>query len=391
MDVDVTIRNENRRDAGQITTFESLQLLQRRCDAGRWTLVTKNPRDAGALWPKMDSEGKITANRGVILRRSDGYLASGWQDRPPTVVNDGKTTTWTFQGWDDTYLMYRALCYPLPTAPVTAQTDAHHVVTGSASERIREYFRANVVARRAIPGADAGATTAIGPAGETQLRFDRLLTAAQVIAGRELNFRVVQRGASLVLEQWAPVDKRSSIVFAPEAGTVTGWSFEPTESKANTVVVGAGGEMALRGFREYSDSDDSDAWGPIEEFKDRRDLSLENPDWFLVAEADARQFLAESVSRNTFKITLKGSPKRRYGIDFIVGDRVRAYIDTDDDGQPVGLVDDLVEEATTTWSSAGEVCNVVIGSANNPQNPVQWLSQRLLLAMDRIRQLEAGR
>src|SRR5690606_33266971 len=77
----------------------------------------------------------------------------------------------------------------------------------------------------------------------------------------------------------------------------------------------------------------------------------------------AREFLDESTSRASFSIELSPGPDLRYGIHYEVGDLVLAYIGQDENSQPVGLIEDLIEEAEITWNEEGERAAVNIGGA----------------------------
>lgn len=403
-DVEVYIRRADRQTTGSTSRWTSLTLVQRRNDVGTWTLVTSSPEDAQALSPVVDAAGDIVQPRGVIIRRDDGTggqitVASGWCDGLPNVVQSNGRTEWTFTGWDDTVLLADTECWPLPSAPVTAQTDAYDVRTGPRSNRIRDYWIVNVENRLAIPGAVGGNQLNLGSTGTSRARFRNLLELAQEIAGRETNFAVRQRDSdrALFLFQGLPIDKRLAVQFSPQLGTVHGWSYTATPAEATRVVIGAGGEGAARGFREYVNGAEEASLGgvrKIERFKDRRDLDITNPepgdDWLAEAAEDAAEFLEENRSRATFTIDATDMQGMRYGTDFAVGDLVRAYIDTDNDGQPVGLVDDLIEEATVTWSSQGERVDVRIGSLDD-LDPTSKLARQQRIDRRRIADLEARR
>lgn len=369
--IQVILRGPQRQNLGDCTTWASVSVVARRNDLWQWTLVTSNPADAALMLPATNTAGKITSNRGVILRRiqPDGSAVtfmSGWQSKYPDVSTDGGLTTWTFTGYDDTKLLASATLWPKPDAAVTAQTDTHHRISGPASNRIRGYAIANLVTRLGVDGFSTGSQLNLGPSKPSQARFDDFLPFAQNIAGRALNFQVRQRDSDsdLFLYQWLPPDRRSSVRFSPALGTVTAWSSASTEPTVNVVIVGAGGEGVLRRFRRYVDQASINVYGPLEVFKDRRDLNPdEDPDWELQAEVDALEILEEGAARSTFQIDIQGADGARPFVDYVPGDRVLAYADADEAQQPIGpVVDDLVEEIQVTYSAEGEQGTVRVGS-----------------------------
>lgn len=392
---EVYIRGTDRRTLGLASSWVRLDLHALRNDVSRWTLVTRDAATAALLSPPTNAEGRMTGARGVIIRRGGGTIVSGWCDGSPNVTNDGYVTEWTFSGWDDTVIMADALCWPRPLSPIDQQTDRDHVIQGPASNRIRDYFIQNVGVRLAIPGATGGDQLNLGPNRKSRARFRNLLELAQSIAHRDLNFQVRQRDGNrdLFLYQWLPVDKRPGrhpkpVVFSPALGTVHGWSHEFTPATATRVVVGAGGEDEQRGFREFIghvSEEELAGVRKIEKFEDRRDLSLtdedDNPsdEWVDEAREDASEKLAEATSRATFTINITGQPGYEYGIDYTVGDLVRAYIDQDANSQPIGLVDDLIDEVTVTWSAEGEQAEIRVGSpdAEATNRPLEWGLRKL--------------
>lgn len=399
MDVEVYIRDKDRRTIGSTSSWKSLTVKERRNDVGRWTLVTTSPEDAQVLSPTVDNSGKIIAPRGVLIRRDDGGttidVMSGWCGGLPDVENNSGKTEWAFSGWDENIILADTLCWPKPDAAVSAQTDTHDVRTGQRSNRIRDYFNANVRDRLGIPGVDAGPALNLGVVGTSRARFVGLLELAQEIAGRELNFTIRQRDTdrALFLYQWKPVDKRLDVQFTPETGTVHSWSYTATDTAATRVIIGAGGEGTARMFRQYINSAEEINLGEVrkvERFKDRRDLQSDNPDWITEADEDAAEFLLENSSRATFRIDATDMPGLRVAADLRAGDLVRAYTATDTAGQPIGLVEDLIEETTTKWDSEGERTEVRIGTLEE-LDPMSRLARQMRVDRRRIADLEARR
>ncbi|HTF53599.1 MAG TPA: hypothetical protein VK735_39655 [Pseudonocardia sp.] len=393
--IQVYIRDIDRSIIGSTSTWASLSVVARRNDVGQWTLVIASPEDAALLTPVINSQGKITRNRGIVLRRENvngipATFMSGWLAQEPEIEHSGGETVWTFTGFDDTHLMRRTLCWPKPSAAVTAQTDTHDIRSGPASDRIRGYFNANTVVRVDSAG-NGGAVLGLGPSAITQARFKGLLELSQEIAGRAVNFKVMQRDSdrALYLYQWAPADKRLDVQFSPALGTVQSWSATSKDSTGNTVITGAGGEMELRVFRRYADANDITAWGVYEVFKDRRDISPTDPNLEDVLAVDGLEFLEENVARSSFTANISSAPDARPFVHYAPGDLVRRYIDQDANGQPIGLVDDLIETVEASWSAEGETGSIQIGAPM--ENLDELMARQLRLAMRRITDLETRR
>jgi len=391
--IQVYVRDSNRQTFAELTTWSTVTVIGRFNDVGQWTLITENPLEAQALTPPTNSLGQITARRGLIFRREDTAgtpqtFMSGWLSKEPDVESSEGQTQWTFNGYNDTNLLRNALCWPRPTAAATAQTDSHDIRIGPISNRIRDYFIANVVTRQGVAGATGGSQVNLGASGITKARFKGLLELAQELCGRAINFEIRQRDSdqALFLYFWLPEDKRLSVQFSPSLGTVQAWSRSSSETTCNRVILGAGGEMELRVFRQFQDAEDISDWGPIEVFKDRRDLSPEDPTLEDELTVDGLTFLDESKGRSTFTIDVSGAPGSLPWVHFRPGDRVRAYIDTDDNGQPVGLVDDLVWQVDAEWSAEGESGTVQIG---NPEDvPDETTARTIRKTIRRVNDLE---
>lgn len=393
--IQVYVRDSNRNVFAQLTTWSEVTVVGRFNDVSQWTLVTENPLEAQALTPPVDSSGKITGRRGVILRRDDTNgnpqtFMSGWLSKEPDVDSSGGQTQWTFTGYDDTVLLRNALCWPLPNAAANQQTESHDIRIGTVTSRIRGYFNANVVTRQAVPGALAQSVN-LGASGVTKARFKGLLELAQELCGRGINFEVRQRDSdrALYLQFWTPEDKRLSVQFSPALGTVQSWKRASSETTCNRVIIGAGGEMELRVFRQFQDVEDISDWGPIEQFKDRRDLSPEDEALEDELTVDGLTFLDENKGRSTFTIDISGSPNAQPWVHYRPGDLVRAYIDTDENSQPIGLTDDIVWQVEATWSADGEEGTVQIG---NPEDaPDEKTARTIRKTIRRVTDLETRR
>jgi len=398
--IQVFVRDHNRQVVGMTTRWSSVTISARRNDLWTWTVTMTDPADAALMMPPTDAAGKVTHKRGVVLRRiqPDGSavtIMSGWQSKFPDVSSDGATTTWTFTGYDDTSHLL-VLLWPIPTAPITSQTDTHDRRTGPISNRLRDYFIGNVSNRLGVNGAAGGNQVNLGATGVSQARFADFLPFAQELTARSVNFQVRQRDTDslLFLYQWAPVDRRATVRFSPALGTVQGWSSNSTPCTANIAIVGAGGEGVLRRFRRYADAASIQAWGPREVFVDRRDLNPdEDEDWELQAEVAGLEAIEQGAARSSFTLETEfggGGIAPTPFVDFWPGDRVLAYADADEAQQPIGPVtDDLVEQVDTTYSEAGESGTVRVGSV--PDDVDNAMARQIRNLGRRIHGLETRR
>lgn len=380
-DVEVYVRGPVRATAGLLASWSSLTLVQRRNDVGRWTLTL----------PLAD-EAILAPGTGVVIRRDGTTLASGWRWPHYSVAVRGAEREWTVSGWDDTVILADTLCWPRPQSAIGSQVDRDNIATGAASTRVRTMFQRNVVDRLVVPGANQGTDPVVGPSGTSRARFRQLLELAQEACGTAVNFRVVQRDSdnALALEFREPEDLRLAVQFSPDVGTVHGWELSDAGPEVTRVIVGAGGEDVDRLFRQRTSTDlglagsrESD-WQHvrrIEEFHDARGLDPAEPSTPDEADAQADEELLRGRARQSFNLTVSDVPGQRYGVDYLVGDLVRAYAED-------VPVDDLVEQVEVTWDAdGGERTTVWVGPVDDPDEADARRERSL---RRRIRQLETA-
>jgi hypothetical protein len=356
MNPQLYVRGSNRETVGLVESWSTLTLVQRRNDVGRWTVVLSNEADADLFQP----------GTGVLIRRQGQTLVSGWLETR-AFTRSGATQQWTFGGWDDLIYFADTTCWPKPGSGITAQTDAYNVRTGPASDRIVGYWADNVVARLGIPGTGSGPVAGLGTIGTSRARFHTLLELAQAAAAKTLNFAVVQRDSDLVIVPTftLPRNLTLAVQFSPDVGTVTGYSWTDTHPTATRIPVGGGDQLANRKFRLFTDTAAEAEWASVrkpERFTDRRDLDpLEATFESEMADEGAEQLL-EGRRRSTFGMDVTDTEGLRYGINYQVGDKVRAY------PTPGVPLDDLVEEVEVTWDAeSGETAQVWVGPREDPQ------------------------
>jgi hypothetical protein len=155
------------------------------------------------------------------------------------------------------------------------------------------------------------------------------------------------------------------------------------------VIIGCGDIDEGRIFRQRDSSQaglvgsrESD-WGgvrKIEQFIDARDLKPGEPT--LATEADQRgdDYLVEGRRRQSLYVDASDTVGQRYGVEYGIGDLVRAY------PIPDLHIDDLVEQVEITWdSNGGERAKVWIGPV---EDPIERDARRERDMRARIRRLE---
>jgi hypothetical protein len=348
--VEVYTRGPDRGTTGGVTTWSRLDLVARRNDVGRWTITVESAQDAALFAP----------GSGVIIRRGGVTVLSGWT-AARRFSKQGAVGQWVFGGWDDTVYLADTTCWPKPSAVITSQTDKDHVVTGAASTRVIAYWQANVMARLGIAGTASGADPTLGASGTSRARFHTLLELAQQACGKSVNVRVVQSGGGALIQPVfaLPRDLRLAVQFSPEVGTVTGYDWSDVAPTATRVALAANNTGAARVFRGYLDTAAEQAWSSVrrpETFLDRRDLTSTDGTFTAEAAEAGAEALLDGRRRSTFGMTVTDTEGLRYGVDYLVGDLVRAYPEP---GEPI---DDLVEEVTVSFNAEqGETAQVWVG------------------------------
>lgn len=356
MTVEIYVRGTDRGTVGLVSSWHQLMLVERRNDIGRWTLALATELDADLFQP----------GTGVIIRRDGTTLMSGWLESRQ-FTKTGAQAEWVLSGWDDLVYFADTTCWPKPAAGITAQTDAYEVRTGAASTRINGYWTANVVSRLAIAGAATNIDPAVGPSGTSRARFHTLLELAQQACGKTVNFRVTQSDVDNSIRPTfaLPPDRRLGVQFSPEVGTVTSYEWADIHPTVTRVPVGGGDAAANRKFRLFTDTAAETVWGSVrrpEKFSDRRDLDpLESTFETEMSDEGANELL-EGRRRSMFGMQVTDTEGLRYGVDYRVGDQVRAY------PEPGVPLDDLVEEVEVTFNAEqGETAAVWVGPREDPQ------------------------
>lgn len=309
-------------------------------------------------------------------KRIVGGPVRSWAGKGPA-----RSAVLTFTVEDDWRLLTRVLGWPVPTAPLTAQTSEYDTRTGPAETVAKAVIAANV-ARLGLPVTVApslGRGSSITAAFRFHPLADRLLP---LITQAGIGLTVRQEGAGFVVDAYAPAAYPRTLSEA--SGVVQAWEWTHEAPRATRTVVGAGGEGVDRYLSEYVSVATEVEWGDVVEvFTDARNVKTDDPDLARLVVESAAQTLVEGATRAGLKVTLSETETFRYGRTVSVGDTVRMEVG------PGITVEDVLLDATLTWDVASGVnVSPVIGDRAD----VSTLYARAVSTLARgLRNLNAGR
>lgn len=324
---------------GVIEDFQGCDVVARFADVGTWAL------DLDARAPL--AQQLTQPGYGVELVR-DGTVVLSGDMRYRKRSRDGAKSRIMVSGYDDNVWLARRWAHPQPATtapPYNAQ--AYDVRTGQASTIMGEYVDVNagpgaIVVRRVV-GLALAADPTIGTTVTGRARWQPLLQLLQelAVAGGGLGFHLRRSGATREFSVYQPADLTGSVRFSTELGNLASYEYESEAPTANYVAVGGGGEGTARTIREGQDPQSVVDWGRIEDFKDRRDTTVD-------AELDQEitKSLGETAGTYGLTITPIETDHLRYLVDYDLGDQVTAVLD----GEPIR---DVIREVRIKLSPDG--------------------------------------
>lgn len=342
-DTEIYLRNAALEIVGQVDDFTKLEAVIRFNTAGSWIL------DVPA-----SLASKLGPGAGIVARRGATVLFSGPVTEPSR--NWSKDTdSLSVAGITDE-------CHPddrlaLPADPPYTADD-YDVRTDDAETVIKGYVDANLGPsadpdRRPPGGLVLGPNLHRGSTVTGRARFDNLgdLIRSLAVAGGDLGWRIVQQGTDLVFDVYEPMDRSATAKFSPALGNLRSFSYKPTVSKANYVIVGGGGQGTGRVFVEGGDAGQIARWRRrIETFRDRRDTTVVG---------ELNQTRSEELASNAEKLALTIAPIDTSAVQFLrdynLGDRITVEVD----GTPIV---DVVREVKLTIDSSGETITPTAGT-----------------------------
>lgn len=246
----------------------------------------------------------------------------------------------TFTVVDDWRLFHRILGWPVPTAPLTGQTNEFHAFSGPAETVLKTAVLTNAVNRLGEPITIAE-DLARGENISVAFRFHPLadlLFPAVDTAG--IGATVRQQGAGLVVDCYEPSLHPRTLTEV--GGVVTEWSWTQAEAEATDVIVGGAGEGTARAFAGYTDPALAAALGErIEVFRDASSTGSGD----VMAERAQETFI-ETARKSGLSVTLAETSVFRYGGfgGVRVGDQVSLEVG---DGL---VITDTLRSATFSWT-----------------------------------------
>lgn len=352
--------------AGVLSSVPTLTFTDRWLGPGRWQLVVDHPDEIAVL---------NQPGTGIVLSNGGTVLMSGLVEKRTITPKPGGGLSLNLSGWDHTDLLAHVLAWPDPSAAVGSQPEADER-SGPAESVMLGFIAANTT-RLGLPivmPASLGRGTVL----PIRSRFYTLLDVCRdaVALDPMLGFRLVWTAAGVAVEVMEG-QARPSVLLSDKAGSTLGWTGEESAPKATRIVVGAGGEGEARLFTETADETAETVWGSVwEQFADRRDLPLDEPDTPDGMAAEAAKRLTDGAASSSFKMDVAADPGFLYGIDYRVGDVVTVY-----PTGTAGVTEQLTEVTVTTTPKDGQQVTVTVGLADE---------QRQADSMERrLRQVEA--
>jgi len=321
----IYVRDKDLNRVGELDDYSEAKLSPVYNDVGSWSLTLSRK--------SVNAANLTTPGAGIIVTRDD--------EGPEQVVFSGpalsrehrcdvSTNHVTVSGsTDDVWLLSRLAC-PSPaqsTPPYDAQ--ATDVRTGVASTVIRQYVNVNLG-----PGATSARRKAnltllgdpvIGASVRGEARWDAdLLAFIQPLATTGgIGFRIVQSGAGLLFETFAPADRSGEIKFSRDLGNLAGFTYSSRAPTANYVYVGASGTGTTRIVKEFQDSGSVATWerweGPLVNQGSTSDTTQ-------ITQA-ATEALEQGQEQATLSITPIETVNMRYGLDYFLGDTVTVQLE----------------------------------------------------------------
>ncbi|MEU6058009.1 siphovirus ReqiPepy6 Gp37-like family protein [Streptomyces sp. NPDC047097] len=323
----VYVRNASLQRVGQVDDYTSLTVVPRHNAIGSFTMEISADSTKAALL--VEGNGLIIHTAGGQLVDSGPIRTVDWA-RSESDAGGGRLTV---SGVSDTALLAQYTCWPAPTAAIGSQGSTVYKISAAKAETA---MRA-LVNLNAGPGALAARKTALltlaadGTRGPTITRevaqFDGLLTVLQDIAeAAGLGFRVVQVGASLQFQVYAPTDRSGTARFSFGLGNLTDANYSTTPPTCTRAVVVAGGQSSPRVCQTYDRADPLYPGLIIEQFVDLTSVDTASVDLTAQLNQAAEEALTAGAGKGSLSISPIDLPMLAYGRDYQVGDTVAAQV-----------------------------------------------------------------
>lgn len=334
----IKVRDASMLSVGELGRLTSLKLIPRFNDVGSFEMVIPRADPKSALLVKGGWLEFISNDNGIVAGNIRGI----------TLTEDAENLggTYTIYGPTAEQVLADRVCYPVPTAALSAQnTDDYDNRTGAGETVIKTYVNLNagpgaLVARRTtnfVLEADAGRGSVI----KGSARMTNLLELCQGLATASgLGFRVIfNASGQLELQIYVPTDRSGSAKFGTELGNLVSYSYTQEAGRSSCAIVGGGGDGTARVFREINDTAAQTAWSNRSEtFIDRRD-TVDTTE----LDQSATQETVDGGPVNGLSIKTVDTPNLQFYSSYFLGDKVSV---------PQAGITDVLREVEINWTAA---------------------------------------
>jgi hypothetical protein len=359
-----------------VLTWTKLEATLRYNAVGSWSLTM----------PATKANWQLTRvpDVGVVVDWNDVFTFSGFAETwscARTAADGQVSETITLSGADDLGVVANRVAYADPGRSFNNQdTRAYDQRIGPQETVIKGFVAANA-GPKALPARRHPALAIVhdrerGTPVTYAARFDALMDLVRSIAATAgpIGVQVVQRGRELVFDCYLPRDLTASAWFSPELGNLTAADLSDTAATTTNALVAGSGEGNTRAFVEVTGPDSDDPWRRVETFVDQRST----PDWGELSQA-GKDAIAQGAATARMSITALDLPRRAFGADYGLGDKVTVEI------APGVTYPDIVTAVQLVAEAATETVTPVIGAADADAGEDATVTARLAA---RVRGLE---
>ncbi len=355
--------------AGQILTFDRFEMTPVFNGVGSWSLLAP-----------VDVLNQLVWRGGIVVKRNGNVFFSGPVTRLTRIKNNISTpmvNTLEAQGENDLGYLCDRLALPVPAGP--PYTTAEYDVRSGPFESVAKAFvnfNAGPGAKpdRMVNGLSIQADGARGTVVTGQARFDLLIDLLESLATQSggVGFDIV----GMEFQVFETRDLRASIIFSEDLGSLSGYRYDISRSRANYVYLGGAGDGSARLILENLDPASVLEFGRIEQFLDRASLSDSTQ-----MTAEIQEELVRRSKQFSLKLDIVDLPKMKPIDDYWLGDQVTAVID----GK---VVQDVISSMQITITQNGIEIVPTIGINDYDGDEISALYAELRSISERIGSLE---
>lgn len=298
-----------------IDAWTTLSFERRHNQPGAWSLTTV-----------LDDQTRYVTRQHLLTFDFRGERVTGVVEHIGPRSDGADGVVLELSGLDALTLLGDAVCWPIPTAALSAQSTAHYTATGAAETVLTNLITANLVTRRGdniavVPSKGRGSSVTLNE------RFTNLLqvvTDKCEIAGLGVRTGLIQTTPTSTLAEltvwfYVPEDKSAYLTLSPDpedGGTLESWAQSDDVPTATRAVVGGGGKGTSRVFRQITQT------GPEASWLRKREVFVDARDTTDVPTLDERgtSELADAASQTSFEMVAADAEGTQLGVDFTVSD-----------------------------------------------------------------------